>query len=442
VVVKHSLPREVDKTRLIRFECCAAPTCPIFCVRDNRVLNGLCVLLHIVAYYPRIKVVDETEGSRDEEVVRKKNARLVLNHIRAHIGDDRFTKFLENSVQDDSSWAMDVVSTLAKDDDEDDGNDNGHEFALRLELVALETLKTRRRRSHEDDDHIKDKINEWAMEHGADLQKTKAKTLAIARFDKLMLDYWLAHEQPRDELIPSWASSWLSSYWDVSRGSIVKSGDEGELADSMLETIKRNPNCPFVQEWADRCFNQYARFGMPVHAIKFAQGMIEIAPPYGSDTAGLSSKWKQECLNQKRKQALWKKAGDLAQVMLRAYLECESLCESLPAPFQITQEKQLENVACDSRQLQFRLLKETGPLAFEIAFPEKLPRRLLNDLQAQAQILKSVTRATQDANGTPIHGKNIVRELQSAIESWETGNSDDAIGVYQTCESTNRTYDV
>jgi hypothetical protein len=30
-------------------------------VRDNRVLNGLCVLLHIVAYYPRIKVVDETE---------------------------------------------------------------------------------------------------------------------------------------------------------------------------------------------------------------------------------------------------------------------------------------------------------------------------------------------------------------------------------------------
>jgi hypothetical protein len=61
VVVKYSLPREVDKTRLIRFECCAAPICLMFCVRHNRVLIGLCVLLHIVAYYPRIKVVDETE---------------------------------------------------------------------------------------------------------------------------------------------------------------------------------------------------------------------------------------------------------------------------------------------------------------------------------------------------------------------------------------------
>ena len=394
---------------------------------------------------------DETsqdEESRDEEVTRKKNARLVLNHIRAHIGDDCFTKFLENSVQGDSSWGMDVVSALSKDDDQDDQDDsvdNDHEFALHLERAALETLKTHRRRLHEDDNHlsdIKDKINTWAMEHGANLGKTKANTLAIAGFDKLMLDYWLAHENPRDELIPVWASSWFESYWNFFFWSIVRSGDEGKLADSMLETIKRNPECPFVQEWADRCFNHYARFGMPVHAIKFAQGMLEIAPPYGSDTAELSSKWKQRCFNKEREQAMWKKAGDLAQVMLRAYLECESFRGSLPALLQITQEKQLKNIACGSQKPQFRLLKHVGPGVCVIAFPEELPRRLLNDIQAQAQILKSVNRATHDANGTPIHNKNMVRELQSAIKSWETGNSDDTIGVYQPCESTNRTSDV
>jgi hypothetical protein len=386
--------------------------------------------------------------SRDEEVVRKKNARLVLNHIRDHIGDDRFTRFLENSVQDDSAWGMDVVSALSKDDDqddEDDSKDNDHEFALHLERAALETLKTHRRRLHEDDNHlsdIKDEINTWALEHEGNLEKTKAKTLAIVRFDKLMLDYWLAHENPRDELIPAWASIWFKASWDFFIRSNVRPGDEGQLADSMLETIKKNPDCPFVQEWADRCFNQYASFGMPVHAIKFAQGMLEIALPYGSDTAELSSKWKQRCLDKKREQALWKKAGDLAQVMLRAYLECESFRGSLPAFLQITQEKQLKNVACGSQKPQFRLLKHVGPGVCVIAFPEELPRRLLNDIQAQAQILKSVNRATHDANGTPIHNKNMVRELQSAIKSWETGNSDDTIGVYQPRESTNRTSDV
>jgi hypothetical protein len=387
---------------------------------------------------------EHEEESRDERKIRKRNARLVLRHIRDHIGDDRFTKFVENSMQDDSSWAMDVVSALSKDDDDDDDdNDDDHEFALHLERAALDTLKAHGRRLYEDDDHISSReINQWAMEHRANLEKTKFNTLATARSAKSMLDYWLADEKSCDTYVRNWADNCLSSYFHFSLWSIVKSGDEGELADSMLEIIKRRPDYHCAQDWADRCFNLYARLGMPVHAIRFAQGMLEIIRAYGSDKAGLSSKWKERCLSQGKKQALWEKAGDLAQVMLRVYLECGNLCESLPQSLQISKEKQLGSVAYGSQQPEFRLLKKAGPENFELAFPEKLPQGLLNNVQAQAQILESVTRATRNANDRPIHGKNIIGELRSAIESWKTNSSGDAIGVYQNRKSTNPTYNV
>jgi hypothetical protein len=159
--------------------------------------------------------------------------------------------------------------------------------------------------------------------------------------------------------------------------------------------------------------------------------MLEIATAYGSHTANLSSEWEQKCSIQERKRALWKKAGDLAQVMLRAYLECESLYKSLPELLRISKEKQLENIAYGSQQPEPRLLKDGHIENHEIAFPEKLPRGLLNDVQAQAQILESVTRATQDANGTPMIGA-----LQSAISSWKMGKSDDAIGINENRQST------
>jgi hypothetical protein len=60
-MVDYCLPREVDETRLVCFERYAAPTRPLFCVRDNRVPNRLCVLLYIVAYHLCLEVVDETE---------------------------------------------------------------------------------------------------------------------------------------------------------------------------------------------------------------------------------------------------------------------------------------------------------------------------------------------------------------------------------------------
>jgi hypothetical protein len=164
--------------------------------------------------------------------------------------------------------------------------------------------------------------------------------------------------------------------------------------------------------------------------------MLEIPLAYGSHTANLSSEWEQKCSIQERKRALWKKAGDLAQVMLRAYLECESLYKSLPELLRISKEKQLENIAYGSQQPEFRLLKEHHIENREIAFPEKLPRGLLNDVQAQAQILESLTRATQDTNGTPIHRSTMIGALQSAINSWKIGKSDDAIGINENRQST------
>jgi hypothetical protein len=394
---------------------------------------------------------EHEEESRDEEKTRKENARLVLRHVRDHVGDDHFVKVFETSVKDDMVWPMDVVFALSKDnemegdedDDADDGTNRDHEFALRLERAALGTLKSSGRPLHGDDGgrpSVEYSIDQWAVEHKANLEKSDY--LAAAGFAKSMLDYALAQAVCSDEYVQEWADNCLSSYFRFLLWSNVKSGDEGELADSMLDIVKRRPDYRYVQDWADRCFNYYERFGMPVHAVRFAEGMLEIARAYGSDTADLSSKWKQRCLSQESKQALWKKAGDLAQVMLRAYFECGSLCKSLPQPLQISEEKQFESVAHGSQQPEFRLLKRVGPENFELAFPEKLPRGLLNNAQAQAQILEAVTRATRNANGTPIHGKNMIGELRSAIESWKTYNSGDTIGVYQDRKSTNPTYNV
>jgi hypothetical protein len=112
---------------------------------------------------------DRDTESPDEEIVRKRNARLVLRNIRIHIGDDRFMKFFETSVQNGEIWAMDVVSALSKDneiegdkdDDMDDDNDSDHEFALYLEHAALEALKYR---SHEDEDDSLPPIEEEIMQ--------------------------------------------------------------------------------------------------------------------------------------------------------------------------------------------------------------------------------------------------------------------------------------
>lgn len=164
--------------------------------------------------------------------------------------------------------------------------------------------------------------------------------------------------------------------------STVESADEGELAESPLGTIERNHNCPHVQDWADRCFSIYAKFGMPVHAISFAQRMLGFHRACDSDTAGPFSKWEQRCLDQKRRRALWKKAGDLAQVMLRAYLEYGSLRESLPKLLQISREIQPDKVASNSQQPEFRLLKMVSTVDYKIAFPVKLSRGLLTDMQA------------------------------------------------------------
>jgi hypothetical protein len=52
----------VDETRLICFERRAAPTCPLFGVWDDRVLDSFRILFGIVAYYLCVKVVDEAKG--------------------------------------------------------------------------------------------------------------------------------------------------------------------------------------------------------------------------------------------------------------------------------------------------------------------------------------------------------------------------------------------
>jgi hypothetical protein len=366
----------------------------------------------------------EREESQEEEIVRKRNARLVLRYIREHIGDKCFVKYFEASVQNGTIWAHDVVSALSKDNEmegeeddvADDEIDRDHEFALSLGRTALETLKSHKRQLREEDDgqpSIQRDINQWAIEHEGNLQK--GNILAAARFSGSMLDYKLTQGAGDVQV---WAEKYLHTYSNVFTWSVVWSVDEGEFAHSMLGIVERNPHCPHVQEWADHCYASYARFGMPLHAITFAQGMLEFSR---ANTPDLSSKWKQRCLHQQGRRALWKKAGDLAQFMLRAYLESGSLRESLPKWLQISQEIQLDKVASNSERPGFRLLRMAGPWDFELTFPVRLPRGLLTDMQAQARILESVTGATSDTKGTPIHGAAAIQKLHSAIQAWEAG---------------------
>jgi hypothetical protein len=49
----------VNKTCLVGFESRAAPSCLLFSVRDNRILNGLRVLYSVVSDNLYVKVVDE-----------------------------------------------------------------------------------------------------------------------------------------------------------------------------------------------------------------------------------------------------------------------------------------------------------------------------------------------------------------------------------------------
>jgi hypothetical protein len=245
--------------------------------------------------------------SREEEEVRKSNARLVLRHVRYHIGDDHFMKFFENSVQDHTAWAMDVVSALSKDNEmEGDGDDDAedekirdHEFALDLGRAALKMLKSCVQRLHKNDDRqasIQNEINEWAIEHFSNLKKSNY--LAAAEFAKSMLDYELTQGVGQFQ---KWANECLRAYSNLLGWSVVGAVDEGEFADSMLGTISRNLDCPYVQDWADRCFSIYARYRTPVHALTFAQGMLGLARAHNSDTADSYTKWKQRCLDQERR---------------------------------------------------------------------------------------------------------------------------------------------
>lgn len=128
-----------------------------------------------------------------ETQVKKRNATLVLRHVRDHIGHERFMDHFETSVQYGSAWAMDVVSALARNhtDDRDDEVGKDHELALRLGGSALETL-FRDRRLYQDEvaqSRIEVEIKKWTTEHEANL--LKSNTLAVA---KSMLDQVIAQE--------------------------------------------------------------------------------------------------------------------------------------------------------------------------------------------------------------------------------------------------------
>jgi hypothetical protein len=164
---------------------------------------------------------------------------------------------------------MAIVSPLSKinetegdeDSDVDDESDGEHEFPLRLERAALGTLKSRGQQLHENYDDqrpIEDEINEWAIEHEINLDKDNL--LAAAKIAKSMLDYGLEQGVFSDEFVQGWADRCLGAYSRISRCSVVRSGDEGKSADSMLGTIKRNPDFPHVLDWADRCFIMYATY--------------------------------------------------------------------------------------------------------------------------------------------------------------------------------------
>lgn len=348
----------------------------------------------------------------------RKKARLVLRHLRDHIGNNRFIKVFQTSVQDNSTWAPDIVSAFSDHDDEDGENDEDHNFALCLTRAVLEISKSHGQRSREDESDrppIDVEIDQWAFAQEDIL--SEINLLASARFVKSMLDHGLAQGEHRDTSAQHWAEKCFQRYFSVLAYSNVYLMEEGEFAESMLGTIKREGDSPRAQWLADRCFSLYADSGMKVHAIAFAQGMLGILRPGGSDIAELSFQWKQRCLSQERKRVRWRKVGDLTQAMLHAYLKCRSLPHIPP-------EMQLENAFCDPRQPEPRLLK--------IPFPDTLPRGLLNDVQAQKKIEKSVTQATRGTKGAPIDGTKVITEFQSAIRSWEADNSNIAIGAHHT----------
>lgn len=261
----------------------------------------------------------ERDDAWSERQVRERDARLIVRHMRDHIGDDRFLGTFETLVQEWSPWARDVVSALSADDKDNDEIVDNHELALRLTRAAMKMLKVHVRQPHEDeaDRHLLDyEIHQWALAQEEVL--LLIRPLAAARFAKSMLDDALAQEVPHDGRVQAWAHKCLSIYDSVFVWSVIQSVDEGEFAERMLGTIQRYPDYPRVQDWADRSLELYAICGMPVHAIGFAKGMLEVSRSRNPDTAELSSKWEQRCLEQERKEAGWKKAGDLAQAMLRA----------------------------------------------------------------------------------------------------------------------------
>jgi hypothetical protein len=53
----------VDRTRLFRFERCAAPAPTLSHVGDPYVLDTLGVLLYVVTYHSCVEFVDKAEGS-------------------------------------------------------------------------------------------------------------------------------------------------------------------------------------------------------------------------------------------------------------------------------------------------------------------------------------------------------------------------------------------
>jgi hypothetical protein len=58
----------VNEACLVSFESCAAPSCPLFSIGDNRILDGLRILCGVVSDNLCVEVVDEpyyTSGSID-----------------------------------------------------------------------------------------------------------------------------------------------------------------------------------------------------------------------------------------------------------------------------------------------------------------------------------------------------------------------------------------
>lgn len=141
-----------------------------------------------------------------ETQVKKRNATIILHHIRDHMGHDPFMEHFEESVQYCSTWATDIVSALSRNhtddgddvDKEDDKVNKDHKLALRLGRFALQTL-FRDRRLYQDElvrSMIEAEIEIWTIKHEANLLKSNTPAAA-----KSMLDHLLAQEVRKDELV-------------------------------------------------------------------------------------------------------------------------------------------------------------------------------------------------------------------------------------------------